>query len=334
MLKNLINRLRARFNLRELILISALFFIGFTYLYLEFIISPLLSQIEEKQIESDFLTEELIQKRSMANRLPKLEEEYKLLEAEIIEKRLLFYPTNDQEFFINTMEDMVLGESGVSVPSIVFSEPRIAENLADGLYESSATFNYIADYKSIKDFVILLENEKEKVTISSFVMQEDRINNQYSGSITVQFYSVPRPFQYAWSNDMLNSDDSRVLNKEIFHRDLVLWKNVDRQESQSSVPSLNAPNNNHSNSVSNNSNDSHNDQTSTGSNTTEPDIDYFDEVSHTVKEGDTFEKLSIEYYGKSYYDIFLREMNNYDLDEELNVGEEIIIPGVMYLKDK
>lgn len=320
--------------MRELILIGALLFMAFTYLYLEFMVFPLLAEIEEKKVESAYLTEELIQKRSTASRLPKLEEEYDLLQTELLEKRLLFYPTNNQEYFINTLEDMVLGEEDMLVPSINFSEPRIAETLAEGLYHSSTTFNYVADYESIKDFIALLENEREKVNISSFVMLEDRLNNQYSGSITVEFYSVPRPFEYAWSNDMLDNVDPRVLNKEIFHRDLVLWKNLDRQESQSASPSLNLPNNNQSNSSINNSNDSSNEQTSTDSNATKTDIDYFDEVSHTVKEGDTFEKLSMEYYGKSYYDIFLREMNNYDVSEEPKVGEELIIPGVMYLKDK
>lgn len=327
------NKLRQRFNVRELILIGALLFAGLAYLYLEFLVFPLYAEIEENEATAAVLTEELIQKRSTASQLPKLEEEYQLLQSDLSEKRLSFYPTDNQEYFINTLEDMALDEEDLSVPSINFSEPVVAEDLAEGLYRFTSTFNYVSDYESIKDFIALLENEGEKVKITNLIMLEDRINDQYSGSITVEFYSVPRPFDYEWSTQILADDDTRVVNQNIFHRDLELWKELDREETNPPVvPPSNNNQNNSTNDDANNGNQDSDDASDDAVN--EPDVDYFDEVVHVVEEGETFEDLSLLYYGKSYYDIFLREMNNYSLDEEPATGDEIIIPGVMYLKDK
>jgi len=334
-LKNLMNKLRERFNVRELILIGVLLFVGLAYLYLEFLVFPLYAEIEENEATAAVLTEELIQKRSTASRLPKLEEEYQLLQSDLLEKRLSFYPTDNQEYFINTLEDMALDEEALNVPSINFSEPVVAEDLAEGLYRFTSTFNYVSDYESIKDFIALLENEGEKVKITNLIMLEDRINDQYSGSITVEFYSVPRPFDYEWSTQILADDDTRVVNQNIFHRDLELWEALDREE-EINAPVMPPSNNNQNNSTDDDeSNDNQgSDDSSDNETVNEPDVDYFDEVIHVVEEGETFEDLSLLYYSKSYYDIFLREMNNYNLDEEPATGDEIIIPGVMYLKDK
>jgi hypothetical protein len=332
------NKLRERFNVRELILIGVLLFVGLAYLYLEFLVFPFYAEIEEKEATAAVLTEELIQKRSTASRLSKLEEEYQLLQNDLLEKRLLFYPTDNQEYFINTLEDMAFDEDDLSVPSINFSEPVVAEDLAEdlaeGLYRFTTTFDYVSDYESIKDFIVLLENEGEKVTITNLIMLEDRINDQYSGSMTVEFYSVPRPFEYEWSTEILADDDTRVVNQNIFHRDLELWKELDREEIN--LPTALLSNNNQSNSTNDDvsNGDQEADDSSDGDTANEPDVDYFDEVIHVVEEGETFDDLSLLYYGKSYYDIFLREMNNYSLDEEPATGDEIIIPGVMYLKDK
>ncbi len=328
------NKLREKFNVRELILIGVLLFSVLAYFYFEFMVFPLYAEIEEKEAESTILTEELIQKRSTASRLPELEEEYALVQNQLLNQRLLFYPTDNQEYFINTLEDMALNQEELTAPSINYSEPVVAENFGEELYRSTVTFNYLSDYESIKDFVALLEDEGEKVRITSLIMLEDRLNDQYSGSISVEFYSVPRPFDYEWPTQILDQDDTRVVNQNIFHRDLELWQDVDREE-QTNSPSIPPSNNNQGNTSNGDSSNGQSSENSTSEDTSnEPTVDYFDEVIHIVEEGETFEDLSQMYYGKSYYDIFLREMNDYGVDEEPEIGDELVIPGVMYLKDK
>ena len=330
-LKNLMNKLGSKFNLRELVLIGALLFMALIYIYLEFVVFPLSAEIEAKEGESAVLTEELIQKRTTASRLPKLEEEYHLLQGNLLKQRLSFYPTENQEFVINTLEDMVLADDKLSAPSIDFSEANVAEELAEGLYRTSVTFNYVSDYDSIKAIVARLEAENEKVNITNMIMLEDRLNDQYSGSVTINFYSVPRPFEYEWSTQILARDDVRVVNQNIFHRDPSLWQELDKEETGSSPVTI-MPEGETDGNTDNSDQDS--DSEANDQPTNDNTVDYFDEVIHVVEEGETFEDLSLMYYGKSYYDIFLKEMNNYGVDEEPKVGDELVIPGVMYLRDK
>ncbi|SDB95854.1 hypothetical protein SAMN05421734_103143 [Pelagirhabdus alkalitolerans] len=325
------NKWQEKFNLREIILIGSLLLIALLYIYLELLIFPLSAEINDKQSESTMLTEELDQMRMTANQLPQLEENYDGLKNELEEQEESFYPSNKQEFFINTLEDIAFNETNLSVPSINFSETSIAEEYSEGLYRTEITFDYVSDYDSIKDLISLLEKKEEKVKITSLIMTEESVDQQYSGTIALEFYSVPREFDYEWPVEILEPDDERVINQNIFHRDRELWAHINSEEqledntsqpTSSSQDFTGTEDNNTTNAG----------KISPSSNQTSSD--HSESVVHVAEEGETFEDLSLLYYGKPDYGIFLRELNAYDENEILDEGSEIDIPSVIYLRDK
>ena len=324
-----------RLNTREKVLIALLLIGAAVFAYLYFFLFPLMDEISTRELERDTLQAEYNEKSELVARRDEISEEHEMLAVAIEEQQQAFFPTANQEHYIKVLELEIIADNDLNIPALTFqeaSELTIRDEMTTEVYTTRVMLPYEGSYEGLRELIRRLESSEERIRINVLNITEDEETQEVFGNMSIDFYSIPREYDYPWSAEVLDYSAASAYDRSLFYvsgQDLPADEN-DVEDADDGEPE--DGNGDNGNEAADDPEDD--DDEDEGSDDDEegdpagdtPDFDGIDFETYRVVPGDTLNQISLDYYGTTAYVSDIMELNNITNPRRLLWGTTIRLP--------
>lgn len=189
---------------REKISLGLLLILGFSYLYIQFLVVPQHRKMGEVRAELDTVEAEAEKVESYSSRIRAVEKELEK-ESERLDDALKRNFTKLEQEDIIMLVDSLAEESGLLSEGVTFERPTEEDVVEEKLELSTAELSFKGGYQTLNDFLDKLSSYRKRILVDRIAVDTDS-DDMLTGTVYMRMYSLENVVEeteslFSWDKD-------------------------------------------------------------------------------------------------------------------------------------